>query len=633
MGAPATHAGDTRTVNLEDLKAMDNQMFESTAERTFQYQESLPPLPVPSLEGTLSKYLDAVKPFASEDEFRNTAAIVKSFREGIGKHLHQKLLQRAKNRRNWLEDWWLDSAYLELRMPTQLNVNFGGPGPYLEHCWPPCEGTQLERTSMIVWQTLQYWDLIRTEKLAVHKAGNMPFDMHQFRMLFCTCKVPGITKDSILNYFKTESEGPCPSHVVVMCRGRIFSFDVLCDGRILTPPELLRQLTYIKESCVGEPEGDGVGALTSEERTRWAKTRQHLISIDPVNKTILETIQSSLFVIALDDAKPYSTPDDYTAMTLLCLTGDPTIRWGDKSYNKICFADGTFGSTCDHTPYDAMVLVSLCYYIDQKLKVVAGKWKGSEVVRDMPVPEELVFTVDDRVKRDIALAKEQYRKTCQDLQVACYAFTSFGKVAIKKRKLHPDTFVQLAMQLTYYRQHGKPGSCYETATTRRFYHSRTETMRPCTVEAQQWCKIMLNPAASVEEKRHALLAAFSKHNKLMDEAQKGKGFDRHLLGLYLIAKEEGLPVPELYSDPLYAKSGGGGNFVISSSLVGYTTVLGAVAPMVHHGYGFFYRIRDDRIVAACTAWKSCPETNAETFFHNLCTSFHDIMQVTTLSQL
>lgn len=41
-------------------------------------------------------------------------------------------------------------------------------------------------------------------------------------------------------------------------------------------------------------------------------------------------------------------------------------------------------------------------------------------------------------------------------------------------------------------------------------------------------------------------------------------------------------------------SGGGGNFVLSTSLVGYTTVLGAVAPMVHHGYGFFYRIRDDR---------------------------------------
>uniref|UniRef100_W5L9W1 Peroxisomal carnitine O-octanoyltransferase n=1 Tax=Astyanax mexicanus TaxID=7994 RepID=W5L9W1_ASTMX len=612
---------------------MDNQMFESTAERTFQYQQGLPPLPVPSLEGTLSKYLDAVKPFASDAEFHNTEAIVKRFGEGIGRHLHQKLLQRASNRQNWLEDWWLDSAYLESRMPSQLNSNFGGPGPYLEHCWPPCDGTQLERTSMIVWQTLQYWELVRTEKLAIHKAGNVPFDMDQFRMIFCTCKVPGITKDTILNYFKTESEGPCPSHLVVICRGRFFAFDVLCNGRIMTPPEILRQLTYIKERCDGEPVGDGVSALTSEERTRWAETRQHLISIDPANKTILETIQSSLFVVALDNAKPYSTPEDYTSMTLLSLTGDPTLRWGDKSYNNIGFADGTFVSNCDHAPYDAMVLVSLCYYIDQKLKACNGKWKGSEVVRSVPAPEELVFTVDDRVRRDIALAKEQYRKTTQDLQLVSYAFTSFGKTEIKKRKLHPDTFVQLAMQLAYYRQHGKPGSCYETATTRRFYHGRTETMRPCTVEALQWCKIMLNPRASNEEKRQALLTAFNKHNKLMGEAQNGKGFDRHLLGLYLIAKEEGLPVPELYSDPLYAKSGGGGNFVLSSSLVGYTTVLGAVAPMVNHGYGFFYRIRDDRIVAACTAWKSCPETNAETFFHNLCTSLHEMMQVTTLSQL
>uniref|UniRef100_A0A8C2AAR4 Peroxisomal carnitine O-octanoyltransferase n=1 Tax=Cyprinus carpio TaxID=7962 RepID=A0A8C2AAR4_CYPCA len=584
---------------------MDNQLFESRAERTFQYQSSLPPLPVPDLHDSLDKYLHAVKPFASEEEFQATEAIVKCFKEGIGQKLQQKLLRRANSRRNWLEDWWLDTAYLEARIPSQLNVNFGGPTAYVEHCWPVRDGTQLERTSLNLWFTLQYWDLIRTERLAIHKAGTMPFDMDQFRMLFCTCKVPGVNKDTILNFFKTESEGPCPSHMIVMCRGRVFTFDALCDGRILTPPELLRQLTYIKECCDGEPEGDGVSALTTEERTRWAKAREYLISIDPVNKTILETIQSSLFVLALDDAKPYSTPENYTQLTNLALTGDPTIRWGDKSYNLICFSNGTFASNCD----------------------------GSKVVREMPVPEELIFTVDERVRRDIALAKEQYTKSSQDLQVVSYAFTSFGKAAIKKRKLHPDTFVQLALQLSYYRLHGKPGSCYETATTRRFFHGRTETMRPCTVEAQHWCRTMLNPTATTEEKRQALNAAFRKHNKLMAEAQDGKGFDRHLLGLYLIAKEEGLPVPELYTDPLYTKSGGGGSFVLSTSLVGYTTVLGAVAPMVPHGYGFFYRIRDDRIVASCTAWKSNPETDAETLFQNLCTSLHDIMQITSQSQL
>lgn len=38
---------------------MANHLSESLPERTFQYQSSLPPLPVPSLEISLSKYLDA----------------------------------------------------------------------------------------------------------------------------------------------------------------------------------------------------------------------------------------------------------------------------------------------------------------------------------------------------------------------------------------------------------------------------------------------------------------------------------------------------------------------------------------------------------------------------------------------
>uniref|UniRef100_A0A3Q3W6X4 Peroxisomal carnitine O-octanoyltransferase n=1 Tax=Mola mola TaxID=94237 RepID=A0A3Q3W6X4_MOLML len=600
-------------------------LSESQPERTFQHQSSLPPLPVPSLEGSLSKYLDAVRPFASEKEFKATEETVRKFQDGVGKELHQKLLHRAKARENWLEEWWLDTAYLEARIPSQLNVNFGGPAPYLEHFWPPAEGTFLQRASISTWHALQYWNLLRT--LVPQKAGNTALDMDQFRMLYCTCKVPGIKKDAIHNYFKTEREGPCPSHLVVLCRGRVFTFDALCDGQILTPPELFRQLSYVRDRCEGEPEGDGVSALTSDERTRWAKAREHLISIDRHNKTILETIQSSLFVISLDETKPYSTPENYTNVRAEALVGNPTIRWGDKSYNSIVYSDGTFGSNCDHAPYDAMVLVSMCWYLDQQIKATEGKWKGPDTVRPMPPPAELVFTVDEKIRRDIGHAKQQYLES--DLQVVCYAFTAFGKAAIKQRKLHPDTFVQLAMQLAYYRLHKKPGSCYETATTRKFYHGRTDTMRPCTQEAVRWCAAMMDPTCD----RKSMLLASQKHNKLMAEAQEGKGFDRHLLGLYLIAKEEGAPIPELFSDPLYSRSGGGGNFVLSSSLVGYTTVLGAVAPMVHHGYGFFYRIRDDRIVISISAWKSCYETDAASLFNNFCSAMHDMLHLATTSQL
>ena len=38
-------------------------------------------------------------------------------------------------------------------------------------------------------------------------------------------------------------------------------------------PVVFRQLQYVTECCEGGPEGDGVAALTSEERTTWAKVR------------------------------------------------------------------------------------------------------------------------------------------------------------------------------------------------------------------------------------------------------------------------------------------------------------------------------------------------------------------------
>lgn len=102
-----------------------------------------------------------------------------------------------------------------------------------------------------------------------------------------------------------------------------------------------------------------------------SKAREYLISIDPGNETRLELIQSSLFIISLDETKPYSSPDNYTnvwadggsapqaagshvwprssapQLTQESLKGDPTVRWGDKSYNLIVYSDGTFGSNCD----------------------------------------------------------------------------------------------------------------------------------------------------------------------------------------------------------------------------------------------------------------------------------------------
>jgi hypothetical protein len=42
-----------------------------------------------------------------------------------------------------------------------------------------------------------------------------------------------------------------------------------------------------------------------------------------------------------------------------------------------------------------------------------------------------------------------------------------------------------------------------------------------------------------------------------------------------------------------AYSGGGGNFVLSTSLMGYMRILGGTVPMCPKGYGVFYTIEED----------------------------------------
>ena len=69
-----------------------------------------------------------------------------------------------------------------------------------------------------------------------------------------------------------EREGPAPTHVVVMCRGRAFSMQCVDgEGATLTAPELQAQLQRIQDRVASLPPAPGVGYFTCLERTQWAQ--------------------------------------------------------------------------------------------------------------------------------------------------------------------------------------------------------------------------------------------------------------------------------------------------------------------------------------------------------------------------
>lgn len=113
----------------------------------------------------------------------------------------------------------------------------------------------------------------------------------------------------------------------------------------------------------------------------------------------------------------------------------------------------------------------------------------------------------------------------------------------------------------------------------------------------------------------------------MNEARKGNGVDRHLFGLWCVAQENGIEIPELYGDPLYNKSGGGGNFVLSTSTLGYSINVGFVAPMVLDGYGVFYSMLDDCVWIIITSYRDSEVTSSKKFYDAFVQAMEEIREV------
>lgn len=88
---------------------------------------------------------------------------------------------------------------------------------------------------------------------------------------------------------------------------------------------------------------------------------------------------------------------------------------------------------------------------------------------------------------------------------------AYGKGFMKTCRVSPDAYIQMALQLAYYRDAGKFSLTYEASMTRLFREGRTETVRPCTIESAEWVLAMDNKNISVEKKIQLLHTACNQH--------------------------------------------------------------------------------------------------------------------------
>ncbi|XP_054544723.1 carnitine O-acetyltransferase isoform X4 [Talpa occidentalis] len=546
------------------------------------HQDSLPRLPVPPLQQSLDHYLKALQPIVSEEEWAQTKQLVEEFQTsgGVGERLQKGLERRAKKSENWLSEWWLKTAYLQYRQPLVIHSS---PGLMLpKQDFMDLQG-QLRFAAKLIEGVLDFKAMIDNETLPVEYLGGKPLCMNQYYQILSSCRMPGPKQDTVVNFSKVKKP---PLHITVVHNFQFFELDVYhSDGTPLTSDQIFVQLEKIWNSSL-QTNKEPVGILTSNHRNSWAKAYNTLIK-DKVNRESVRSIQQSIFTMCLDAPMPRVAKEEYlshVAGQMLHGGGGPLNsgnRWFDKTLQFIVAEDGSCGLVYEHAAAEGPPIISL---VDHVMEFTKKPESVRSPMVPLPMPRKLRFNIMPEIKKDIEKAKQNLGIMIQDLDIRLMVFHHFGKDFPKSQKLSPDAFIQVALQLAYYRIYGHACATYESASLRMYHLGRTDTIRSATMESLVFVKAMDDSSMLENQKIELLRRAVQAHRAYTDRAIRGEAFDRHLLGLKLQAIEDLVPAK--------------------------TDCVMFFGPVVPDGYGVCYNPGAAHINFSVSAYNSCAETNA-----------------------
>ncbi|XP_076461231.1 choline O-acetyltransferase-like [Babylonia areolata] len=244
--------------------------------------------------------------------------------------------------------------------------------------------------------------------------------------------------------------------------------------------------------------------------------------------------------------------------------------------------------------------------------------------RCLAEPVWLKWTTTSGIDADIARAKEDVDRNVENVDICYYRFEEFGTKFPKSQGFSPNVFVQLALQLTYYRMHGRMPMSYESASLRRFRSGRVDNIRANSPAALAWIQAMCGEVEATEAEKLALLQTAAEwQQRYQTEAINGFGIDCHLIGLREAARELNVldSIP-LFSDPSFQKAF---YFPLSTSQVPTERpIIGIYSAVVPEGYGVPYNLFADHMIIIVTSFRDCAETSSQKFMNCLRSCFLDM---------
>jgi len=452
---------------------------------------------------------------------------------------------------------------------------------------------------------------------------SFPLDMSQYGNLLFSTRIPEIGKDRV----QKAPDGT--AHTAVLYNGRFYKLDVItANDEVRSQEDILADVMAIHAD--GEARGmnpDSVCPLSTTDRDTWARNRAKLVELG--NSDSLDMVDHAMFMMTLDNYA-YTSPGDCCKQTYC---GEAENRWPDKSFQVVMGKCVCPGVVFEHAWGDGAAVLSYMnhvnHYVERSLADGTCRITNDLTPQNAGVVNEIKFVLDEAIATEINTAAQVHNKKFSEL--ACTVAVRGVAPAVQnpwyydqdaqstkdifaaklnrnwmlERKIGADGFLQLSILLTGHVVKGHPVSAYESASTSTFRHGRTETIRPCTEEGQEACRIYLNEDLSNLETKKKFAAAIRKaikrHNQQTKDCLGGHGWDRHIFGLRNQAAKHDIPEHPVFNCSAFT---GLSEFVLSTSTLNSDAVsLGAFGPVVEGGFGVGYIVYPDWMGVSISGFK------------------------------
>eukprot|EP01060_Flectonema_neradi_P027145 TRINITY_DN3677_c1_g1_i1.p1 TRINITY_DN3677_c1_g1~~TRINITY_DN3677_c1_g1_i1.p1 ORF type:complete len:622 (+),score=118.19 TRINITY_DN3677_c1_g1_i1:58-1923(+) len=611
----------------------------------WETQRQLPRLPLPCIENSLRQFLEIIPAVVGPDEVREARDLAAGFAAEAAP-LQKELERRKISTDNsavdssdypdthWLERFWENGAYLAGRDPIAVNLNV------MINALDDSSNTQhrLERASWYLSGILQFKDHIESGRLSGEQAFKKPLCNAQYRKMFSTTRTPGLLSQGGDKLLVT----PESKHIVVESKGHWYKVQMSPPP---SPKEIQQVLQEIEKDSEQqrEPAG-GIGAfasLTATNRDQWALVRNRLVA-DPVNKSVINTIETAMFAITLSPHEPKTRSECWQAASHSHSNG----IWFDKSFTVLIHKNGAIGNNVEHSPVDAVVYVRMFTFAGEFLNRNAPSHCRFKRMFAVPQEKGIVDVVpkegggcswsrlQPRVDGFLLASQRQglssIRTLSYNTNLVVDIFSTFGTTQIKKVKTGPDGFIQMGLQLAYYRDQGYIPSTYETAATRLFLHGRTETLRVTSVDSAKFVKLFDDPSVSVSDKCKLFRSATKTHKDRMINCMNGLSFDRHLMALKMVASEQDRPCPKLLQSSAYKFLS---NITLSTSqLSGNGAASCGFSSPTPDSYGVCYCLFPQALQFNVASHRDCSQKDSVRFIKAVTTAMTDLMSCLVADQ-